>query len=205
MRHLWKIFEQRHAKAAKWIRQVFVYWLISMGVTVLQYLIFTFLPGWFGIKAAGTEWFLFPVNINLLGVSYRWSLLGAEVLRNEAGEVIIGGGLGYFIAYEIGTFIAQCINFPLQRRITYKSSGNILYQATWYFIAWVCLSIVCNGVNNLWTPIAASYAPPAVYNLLVTYITGGIAMIIFFFVFKVIFPEGKPAEKTSEEVDTLAG
>lgn len=32
---------------------------------------------------------------------------------------------------------------------------------------------------------------PAGYNILVTFITGGVAMGIFFFVFRIIFPEGE--------------
>ena len=34
-------------------------------------------------------------------------------------------------------------------------------------------------------------AAPAIYNILVTFITGGVSMVIFFFVFKIIFPEGE--------------
>ncbi len=75
--------------------------------------------------------------------------------------------------------------------ITFKSHGNPVYQAMWYFIAWVAISLICNGFNNLWMPIAQAYVPLAVYNLLVTFITGGVSMIIFFFVFKIIFPEGE--------------
>jgi len=40
-------------------------------------------------------------------------------------------------------------------------------------------------------PVASAYVAPAVYNMLVTIITGGVSMVIFFFVFKIIFPEGK--------------
>lgn len=111
------------------------------------------------------------------------------------GTVLIGGGLGYFISYEVGSFLAQCINFPLQRNITFKSKGNPVYQAVWYFIAWVVISLICNGFNNLWMPIAAEYVSPAVYNILVTFITGGVSMIIFFFVFKIIFPEGETEKR----------
>ena len=50
-------------------------------------------------------------------MDFTWSLLG----YNASGAVIIGGGLGYFISYEVGSFLAQCINFPLQRNITFKS------------------------------------------------------------------------------------
>lgn len=56
---------------------------------------------------------------------------------------------------------------------------------------WLEISLVCNGLNNLWMQIAAVYVPPAAYNILFTFITGGVSMMIFFFVFKIIFPEGE--------------
>ena len=117
------------------------------------------------------------------------SLIHIYVLYNSSGTVMIGGGLGYFISYETGSFLAQCINFPLQRNITFKSKGNLVFQAIWYLIAWVVISLVCNGFNNLWMPVAAVYVSPKVYNILVSVITGGVSMVIFFFVFKIIFPE----------------
>ena len=173
---IWKEFECKHPKLSKWVYQIFYFFVFSMGVTVFQYLVFTFMPGWLGLE---------------LAVDFTWSLLGYNVLRDASGAVIIGGGLGYFISYETGSFLAQCINFPLQRNITFKSKGNPVYQAMWYFIAWVVISLICNGFNNLWMPIASAYVPPAIYNLLVTFITGGVSMVIFFFVFKIIFPEGE--------------
>ena len=115
--------------------------------------------------------------------------MGYNVLYNSSGTVMIGGGLGYFISYETGSFLAQCINFPLQRNITFKSKGNLVFQAIWYLIAWVVISLVCNGFNNLWMPVAAVYVSPKVYNILVSVITGGVSMVIFFFVFKIIFPD----------------
>lgn len=187
----WKQFEEKHTTLAKWVYQLFYFFAFSMGVTVVQYLIFTFMPSILGIGLAGTDWKLFPVQMNLFGVSFEWSLLGYNILYDAAGAVMIGGGLGYFISYEVGSFVAQCINFPLQRNITFKSKGNIGYQAMWYFIAWAVISVICNGFNNLWMPIAAARVAPAVYNILVTMITGGVSMVIFFFVFKIIFPEGE--------------
>lgn len=192
----WRTFENSHSKLAKWIYQIFYFLVFSMGVTIFQYLVFTFLPGMLGKGLAGTE-FMWPrKEMSLFGVNFTWSLLGYNVLYDEAGAVMIGGGLGYFISYETGSFLAQCINFPLQRNITFKSKGNPVYQAMWYFIAWVAISLICNGVNNLWMPVAAVYVPPAIYNLLVTFITGGVSMVIFFFVFKIIFPEGGNKKET---------
>lgn len=188
---VWNGFNEKHSKAAKLIQQFVYFWIFSMGVTVFQYLVFTFLPGILGTKLAGVEFMVPKIQMDLFGVKFTWSLLGYNVLYDSAGNVLIGGGLGYFISYELGSFLAQCINFPLQRNITFKSKGNIFYQAMWYFIAWLLISLVCNGFNNLWMPLAAALVPPAVYNILVTVITGGVSMVIFFFVFKIIFPEGE--------------
>lgn len=126
------------------------------------------------------------VVLNLICTGPMYTLLSLA-----SGAVSIGGGLGDFISYETGSFLAQCINFPLQRNITFKSHGNLVYQAIWYFIAWIVISLICNGLNNLWMPVAAAYVSPDVYNILVTFITGGVSMIIFFVVFKIIFPEGE--------------
>ena len=188
---VWGGFEKNHPKLAKWLYQIFYFFVFSMGVTMKQYLFFTFLPGILGEGLAGTEFMWPQVHMSLFGVEFTWSLLGYNVLYDAAGEVVIGGGLGYFISYEVGSFVAQCINFPLQRNITFKSHGNPVYQAMWYLIAWIVISLICNGFNNLWMPIAAAYVAPAIYNILVTFITGGVSMIIFFFVFKIIFPEGE--------------
>lgn len=187
----WQDFSKTHPKLAKWLYQITFFFVFSMGVTIFQYLVFTFLPGILGTGLAGTDFMWPKKELNILGVDFTWSLLGYNVLRDASGSVMIGGGLGYFISYEVGSFLAQCINFPLQRNITFKSHGNPIYQAFWYFLAWIVISLVCNGFNNLWMPIASAYVSPAVYNILVTVITGGVSMIIFFFIFKIIFPEGE--------------
>lgn len=187
--NLWHGFEIKHPKLSGWIYQIAFFLVFSMGVTIIQYLFFTFMPGILGKEMAATEFMWPKVSMKLFGVEFTWSLLGYQVLYDAQGSVLIGGGLGYLISYETGSFVAQCINFPLQRNITFKSHGNPFYQAMWYFIAWVLISLICNGFNNLWMPIVSVYAPPAVYNILVTFITGGVSMVIFFFVFKIIFPQ----------------
>jgi putative flippase GtrA len=195
----WQGFEEKHPELAKWVYQIFYFFVFSMGVTIIQYLVFTIMPGILGIGLAGTEFMWPQIQMKLFGVEFTWSLLGYNVLRDATGAVVIGGGLGYFISYEAGSFLAQCINFPLQRNITFKSHGNPVYQAMWYFIAWVLISLICNGLNNLWMPIASAYVAPAIYNILVTVITGGVSMVIFFFVFKIIFPEGEGEKKETTE------
>lgn len=194
-KQIWDRYAEKHEKAAKLIQQFAYFWVFSMGVTVFQYLVFTFLPGILGLRLAGKEFMVPQIPIRIFDIEFTWSLLGYNVLRDAEGNVMLGGGLGYFISYELGSFLAQCINFPLQRNITFKSKGNVWYQAMWYLIAWIVISLVCNGFNNFWMPIAAEYVPPAVYNIMVTAITGGVSMVIFFFVFKIIFPEGEKGRK----------
>lgn len=191
MKERWIVFEKAHPKAAKWMYQIGCFYVFSLSVTIFQYLVFTFLPGVLGTGLAGTE-FMWPrIPVQIAGYEFNFNVLGYEVVRNAAGEVMIGGGLGYFISYEVGAFLAQCINFPLQRNVTFKSHGKISYQIMWYVIAWVLISLLCNAINGLWLPMAQRYLEPSVYNLLVTFITGGVSMVIYFFVFKIIFPEGE--------------
>lgn len=192
---IWDGFGKKYPRLSKWVYQIFYFFVFSMMVTVFQYLVFTFMPGLLGEGLAGTEFMWPQKEMHLFGVDFTWSLLGYNILYDGSGAVLIGGGLGYFISYELGSLLAQCINFPLQRNITFQSHGNPWHQAVWYFIAWIVISLICNGFNNLWMPIVSVYVAPAVYNLLVTFITGGVSMIIFFFVFKIIFPEGEGQRK----------
>ena len=83
------------------------------------------------------------------------------------------------------------VSISTSEKYYFKSHGNPVYQAIWYFVAWVVISLICNGFNNLWMPVASAYVAPAVYNMLVTIITGGVSMVIFFFVFKIISRRGR--------------
>lgn len=192
-RRKWSKFSLYHPKASKLIYQIFYFFVFSNGVTIWQYLVMLFLPHLFGIGLASQE-FVWP-SVTLWtwkdGSEAVFGIFNEPVLY-ENGNAIIGGGLGNFIAFEIAVFTAQCINFPLQRNITFKSKGNPYYQAMWYFIGWVLISILVNatwGFVNMfmiyWNVV------PALSNLLKTFITGGLSMFIFFFIFKIIFPEGE--------------
>ena len=49
----WNHFEKKHPKLSKWIYQIAFFFVFSMGVTIVQYLFFTFMPGILGEKLAG--------------------------------------------------------------------------------------------------------------------------------------------------------
>lgn len=177
----WENFAEKHPGAAKWIREGGLFFLFSNLVTVLQYILIQFLPAMFSqYKNIGWGWPGIPVT--LLGQSFTWNAIGYDVQS---------GGLAYLIGYLIATFAAQCINFPLQRNITFRSKGSIPKQIFWYFVGWVAVTLVVNSINCVWVGVASALLPDFIYNIGTTVLTGGVSMVIFFFVFKIIFPEGE--------------
>lgn len=102
------------------------------------------------------------------------------------------GGMGYFAVFSFTLFVAQCVNFPMQRNVTFKSHGNVWYQIFWYIIAFVAITVVCSVLMGLYVPVCKRFFPPSVYNVLITVINGGVQMVIYFPAYAVIFPEGKP-------------
>ena len=83
----WNHFEKKHPKLSKWIYQIAFFFVFSMGVTIVQYLFFTFMPGILGEKLAGTEFMWPQVPMKIAGVEFTWSLLGYNVLRDASGSV----------------------------------------------------------------------------------------------------------------------
>ena len=126
--YLWKDFVEKHPKASKWLREGGLFFLFSNLVTVVQYIIYAFLPGVLGLELAGVAWSWPAVPVSLFGIDFTWNAIGYDVLYDSSGNVIIGGGLGYLIAMLSGSFLAQVINFPLQRNITFRSNGNPWYH-----------------------------------------------------------------------------
>lgn len=196
LKDAWHRFEGKHPKFAKLLAQVTKFLIFSCSVTVWQYLVMLFLPHAFA-SLAGTP-FVWP-SVSLWtwsdGTEAIFGIFNEPVLYDGAtGEVLIGGGLGNFIAFEIAVFTAQCINFPLQRNFTFKSHGNPWMQAGWYFVGWVLVSILVNAIWGFVNIFCIHYElVPAITAFIKTTITGGVSMVIFFFLFKIIFAdvEGK--------------
>lgn len=194
----WNKFKCKSPSLAKLVYQVVFFFIFSNGITIWQYLVMLFLPNLFGKRLAGIE-FIWP-QIELWtwkdGTPMIFGIFN-EPVKYVDGIVQIGGGLGNFIAFEIAVFTAQCINFPLQRNITFKSDGNPVIQAIWYFIGWILISLLVNALWGFVGPIFSHLITDekAITDLLKTVITGGLSMVVFFFIFKIIFPEKKEIEE----------
>ena len=186
----WKNFADKYPSASRWIREGGLFVIVSNLVTVIKYLILTFLPlafkdlwavdfGWPGIQA------------EIFGQPFTWNIFGYAV--KEGGAVM--GGLGYFIAYMIAMVIGECINFPIQRNFVFRSKGNLAKQIGWYVLAFCVITCIVNSINCIWVAVAGLLVPDFIYNIGTTVLNGGISMVIFFFVNKIIFPEGEKAAK----------
>lgn len=53
------------------------------------------------------------------------------------------------------------------------------------------ITVVCSFLMGLYVPLCRQFFPAAVYNILVTVINGGVQMVIYFPIYKIIFPEGQ--------------
>ena len=172
---------EAHPKAAQWIREGGLFVIVSNLITVFKYVILQFLPSIF--SGLGDQDFGFPgIDVTLFGIPFKWYIIG------YGHEV---GGYGYFVAYMVAMVIGECVNFPIQRNVVFRSKGNVAYQIAWYVVAFCVITCIVNSINCVWTNVAGHFVPDFVYNIVTVVLNGGISMIIFFFVNKIIFPEGE--------------
>lgn len=178
---VWASFTDKHPKLSSLIYKIFFFFVFSMGVTIWQYIVMAVVP-------------LFLPKTGPVG----WP--NVEVGKTGQNYVIFGDAQGWakFICFEIAVFTAQCINFPLQRNITYRSHGNPWYQAMWYFIGWVLVSIATNAIWGICNVYLIYWkVPEAVRGIFQTVLTGGVSMVVFFFVFMIIFPDNNKMAKNA--------
>lgn len=172
-------FLDKHKKAAAWIREGGLFLIFSYVITFLKYLMLLFLPALFA-SYQNNGWGWPAVEGSLFGVTFTFNIIGYAVAD---------GGLAYMFANLISSFLGECINFFLQRNITFRSKGPLKLQIPLYFLGWVVIFFVVNAMNSIWVGVAKSLLPAAVYNIGTTILTGGVAMVVFFAVNKMIFAE----------------
>lgn len=185
IKNRWKAFVTAHPKLSKWIREGGLFVLVSNLITVFKWALLVFLPAAFSFL--GSRDFGFPgVEVTLLGKTFAWYIIGYSAQQ---------GGIAYFVAYMIAMVIGEAINFFVQRRYVFRSKGNIWYQAMWYLMAFCLITCIVNSINCVWIAVAADYVAPWLYNVGTTVLNGGVSMVIFFFVNKLIFPEGEAGKR----------
>ena len=173
-------FAEKHPRAAQWIREGGLFIIFSYVVTFLKYLMLMFLPALFS-KYANVGWGWPSLKATLFGVPFTFNIIGYAVED---------GGMAYMLANLISSLLGECVNFPLQRNITFKSKGPLALQIPLYFLGWFVIFLIVNAINSVWVGVAKVLVSPAVYNIGTTVLTGGVAMVVFFVVNKIIFAPG---------------
>ena len=91
----------------------------------------------------------------------------------------------------IAMAIGEIINFPIQKNFVFRSKGNLGKQIAWYFVAFIVINCIVNSINCIWVAVAGLVVPDWLYNIGTVVLQGGISMVVFVFVNKIIFPEGE--------------
>lgn len=183
-----KIWAASNPKLAQFIREGGLFVLVSNVITVGKTIALIFLPGVFAFL--GTQAFGFPgVELELFGIKFNWYIIGYSQAQ---------GGLAYFTAYMVAMFVGEVLNFFIQRSWVFRSKGNIVYQSIWYLLAFCVVTCVVNSINCVWIDVVKYIMPENLqwlYNIGTTVMNGGISMVVFFVVNKIVFKDSKGVTK----------
>ena len=190
LKKLWLGFEEKYPKASQWVREGGLFVIVSNVVTIFKYLLLTFLPLAFAFM--GSQDFGFPgIDITLFGIEFKWYIIGYGADQ---------GGAAYFTAYMIAMVIGEVINFFIQRKYVFRSNGNIYIQGAWYLLAFCVVTCVVNSINCIWAAVAGHFVAPWLYNIGTTVLNGGVSMVVFFIVNKIVFADVKDTATADSEV-----
>ena len=126
----------------------------------------------------------------LIGLAFIFSYLEAII---PIPIPIPGVKLG--LANLVTICFGECVNFPLQRNVTFKSHGPLGVQIAAHGIATIGVFLVMNLFTSVWNPVTNALITNAalrntLQSIVTAVVTGGVAMIIIFAVDKTIFADG---------------
>ena len=186
----WNHFAERHPSLSQWVREGGLFIIVSNAITVFKYVLLTFLPGAFAFL--GSRDFGFPgIDLTLFGIKFKWYIIGYGAEQ---------GGAAYFTAYMIAMLIGEMINFFVQRSWVFRSKGNILRQGMWYLLAFCVVTCIVNSINCAWAAVAGHFVAPWLYNIGTTVLNGGVSMVVFFIVNKIVFKNKETNRESSESL-----
>ena len=187
IKNWWNGFAEKHPKLAEWVQKGGLFLIFSYVVTFIKFLLLMFLPAMYrNIVGADAVWTWPGIEMELMGIPFTLAIIGNS---------LADGGLAYTLANLTAIVFGECINFPLQRNITFKSHGPLVPQIAMHGLATIAVFLVMNLFTCVWNPITtALFANEAVRdtvrNIVTTVVTGGVSMVIIFFVDNKIFAPG---------------
>lgn len=188
MRRWWADFSERHLTLSQFI----MFFILSNGVTVLQFILMPLFKWVFGMTSlVDTDFQFLQLGSSASGPMFLFDYPAGEL---PAG----GGGLAYFLAVQITIGIAQVVNFFAQRNITFRSNSSVWKAAFWYLIAYIFITIFA-AAAQVWykEPIYEFFmnglgwgaSGGTVADIITMTINAAISFWVFFPIFKVIFKQ----------------
>lgn len=186
---IWTNFEERHPGIAQFV----MFFIVCNGVTVLQMILMPVFKWIFGFTPlVDLDFQVFQVGNNINGSPYYVFDYAGGAIENGGG-----GGLAYFFAVELTMAIAQIINFFTQRKVTFKSTGNVWRAAFWYVLAYVIITIGAAALQGVYKAPLYSFLIGALGNgtgaaaadAITMLINCAISFWVFFPIMKLIFRE----------------
>lgn len=138
----WRTFEKKYPLIAQFL----TFFVVCNGVTILQMILMPIFKWIFGYTSlVSIDFQILQVGSNVNGSPYY-------IFDYAAGAIAAGGGggLAYFLAVELAMAIAQVINFITQRKVTFKSTGNVWKAAFWYVLAYIIVTIGAAALQGLY-------------------------------------------------------
>lgn len=176
----WDELVDKNPKLAQWIREGGLFFVVSNLITIVRALLISILQPAFGFLGTGSMGFP-NIPVNIFGIEFQWFVIGAEEKQ---------GGAAYFAAFLISLWVCEIINFFLQRKFVFRSNGNMGRQFVIYFLAFALVTCIVNSINCVWGGVARFFSIPSIIaDFGTTFITGGVAMVVFFFANRFIFKE----------------
>lgn len=190
IKNWWNGVAEKHPKLAEWVRKGGLFLLFSYFVTFLKALLLMFLPDLFRGAVGNAEWLWPNIPVSLFGVDFNLAIIGNALLTDENG--LITGGLAYTLANLVTICFGECVNFPLQRNVTFKSHGPLGIQIAAHGIATIGVFLVMNLFTCIWNPVTNALILNAalrntLQSIVTAVVTGGVAMVIIFAVDNKIF------------------
>ena len=182
-------FAEKHPKMAEWVRKGGLFLLFSYLVTFLKALLLMFLPNLFRGMVSDAEWLWPNIPMSLFGVRFNLAIIGNAL---EEVNGVITGGLAFTLANLVTICFGECINFPLQRNVTFKSHGPVGIQIVAHGTATIAVFLVMNLFTCVWNPVTNVLISNAAFrntlqSIVTAIVTGGVAMVIIFAVDNKIF------------------
>ena len=182
-------FAQKHPKAAEWFRKGGLFLIFSWVVTALKAVMLMFLPDMYRGFVGNAEWLWPNIPVAMFGVNFNLAIIGNAL---EEVNGVMTGGLAFTLANLTAIFLGECINFPLQRNVTFKSNGPLAPQIGLHLLATIAVFLVMNLITCVWNTVTNALILNAalrntIQSIVTTVVTGGVAMVIIFAVDNKIF------------------